>query len=162
MLKKNINSEIRSTKVILIGLNGEKLGEVGTEQAIGMAQESGMDLVQLNEEDIPVCRIMAFSKTEYDRKKKIKSNHKSVKLKEVRFGSNIGIHDLDVKVHQINKFLEDKQKVLVSVKRGGRIKHSIIEQKMEEILAKINIPFSKIGNPGGNGQFFSVHICPKI
>ena len=161
MLKKNINTEIQSTQIMLIGVNGEKLGKTDREQAIEMAQTCGLDLVQLNEEDIPVCRIMDLSKTEYDKKKKLKSNHKVSKLKEVRFTSNIGDHDLIFKIRQVDKFLQDRQKVLISIKRGGRIKQSIIDQKMEEILAKIDIPYNRVGNPGGNGQYFSVHICSK-
>ena len=119
-----INDRIRVPQVRLIGAEGEQLGVVQTEQAMAMAQEKGMDLVEVAADSRPpVCKIMDFGKHKYEAKKKkaeaAKKQHKVV-LKEIRLRPKTGEHDYQVKLKQARGFLEHGCKVQVNVLFRGR------------------------------------------
>lgn len=119
-----INDRIRVPQVRLVGEEGEQLGVVPTEQALAMAQEKRLDLVEVSAESRPpVCRIMDFGKHKYDAKKKkaeaAKKQHKVV-LKEIRLRPKTGEHDFQVKLKQARGFLDHGCKVQVNVLFRGR------------------------------------------
>ena len=128
-----INDRIRVPQVRLIGAEGEQLGVVNTDAALAMAQEKGLDLVEVSAESRPpVCKIMDFGKHKYEAKKKkaeaAKKQHKVV-IKEIRLRPKTGEHDFQVKLRQARSFLEHGCKVQVNVLFRGRERmHSDIAQ----------------------------------
>jgi len=120
---QRVNEQIRISPVRLIGVNGEQLGVVPTNQALDLAREAQLDLVEVAaQERPPVCKIMDYGKFKFQQKQKQKDKTKShqQKLKEIRVRPKTGDHDIDTKVNQARKFLEHKDKVLVYVLFKGR------------------------------------------
>ena len=149
----------------LIGLNGEQLGVVPTAQALDMAREAQMDLVEVAPlERPPVCKIMDYGKFRYQQSRKgTKSKPHQQKLKEIRVRPKTGDHDIETKVNQARRFLEHKDKVLVNVLfRGRELQHidegrriiiSILEKLAD--LAKVEKP------PSMEGKRMTAMLAPK-
>ncbi|AIG25424.1 translation initiation factor IF-3 [Brevibacillus sp. 7WMA2] len=135
-----VNEAIRAREVRLIGANGDQLGVVPLREALRIAQESDLDLVNVAPTaKPPVCRIMDFGKFKYEQSKKEKEarkNQKIVELKEVRFSSNIEEHDFQTKLRNVLKFLGEEHKVKCTIRfRGREITHSEIGQQVLERVA---------------------------
>ena len=111
-------------EVRLIDKDGNQLGVVPTKRALEIADESKLDLVNVAPKaKPPVCKIMDYGKYKYDTVKKAKEarkKQKTINLKEVRLSPNIDTHDLEVKARRANKFLQNGDKVKVSVRFRGR------------------------------------------
>lgn len=123
-----VNHEIRVPKVRVITQTGEQLGVLTLHEALGLAEQQGLDLVEIVATAVPpVCKIIDYGKFRYDQTKREKESKKSqhqVKVKELKFTPNISEHDLDVKLRQAKKFLEEGNKVKVScVFRGREMQH---------------------------------------
>ncbi|CAM3818830.1 translation initiation factor IF-3 [Cohnella lubricantis] len=136
-----INEEIRAKEVRLVGPNGEQIGITPFREAMQMAIDANMDLVNVAPQaKPPVCRIMDYGKFRYEQQKKEKEarkNQKIVDLKEVWFRSNIEEHDYQVKFRNVVKFLSEGDKVKCSVRfRGREIAHANIGLKILERVAK--------------------------
>ena len=111
--RQRVNDQIRITPIRLIGANGEMLGVVPTAQAMEMAREVQLDLVEVAfQEGKPVCKIMDFGKFKFTQKQKLKDKTKThhQKLKEIRLRPKTGDHDVETKVGQARKFLEHKDR----------------------------------------------------
>ncbi|THF73030.1 translation initiation factor IF-3 [Cohnella fermenti] len=135
-----INEEIRAKEVRLVGSEGEQLGIKPFREAMQMAIDANMDLVNVAPQaKPPVCRIMDYGKFRYESQKKEKEarkNQKIVDLKEVWFRSNIEEHDYQTKFRNVVKFLGEGDKVKCSVRfRGREIAHSNIGLKILERVA---------------------------
>ncbi len=119
-----VNDRIRVREVRLIGDDGEQHGVVPTEQALALAKDKGLDLVEVAADSRPpVCKIMDFGKFKYETKLKKRQNAKKqhkVVTKEVRIRPKTGEHDYMVKVKQAQRFLEKGFKVQVNVLFRGR------------------------------------------
>ena len=117
-----INEQIRISPIRLIGAEGEQHGIVPTAQALEMAREAGIDLVEVAAtERPPVCKIMDYGKFKYEQSRKSsKTKTHQQKLKEIRVRPKTGEHDIETKVNQARKFLEHNDKVLVNVLFRGR------------------------------------------
>ena len=119
---------IRVKEVSLIGHDGEQMGVYSTQQALSMAQEQDMDLVEVSPfANPPVCRVMDYGKFKYKQSKRAheaKKNQKVVHVKEVKFRPNTDQHDYDFKLKHARRFLEagDKVKVVIFF-RGREIVH---------------------------------------
>ena len=116
-----INEEIREKEVRVIDADGSQLGIMPTRQALQIAAEKGLDLVDIAPQATPnVCRIMDYGKYRYEqakREKEARKNQKTVDIKEVRMSMNIDTHDFETKVNQAVRFLQGGDKVKVSVRR---------------------------------------------
>src|SRR5438477_7880887 len=113
---QRINEQIRISPVRLIGVQGEQLGVIPTTQALDMAREAQLDLVEVAAlEKPPVCKIMDYGKFKFQQKQKAKDKTKAhqQKLKEIRLRPKTGEHDVETKIVQARKFLEHKDKVLI-------------------------------------------------
>src|SRR5947207_1107358 len=119
---QRVNEQIRISPIRLIGAAGEQLGVVPTSQAMDMAREANLDLVEVAaNERPPVCKIMDYGKFRYQQSRKgTKSKPHQQKLKEIRLRPKTGDHDVETKVNQARKFLEHKDKVLFNVLFRGR------------------------------------------
>jgi translation initiation factor IF-3 len=152
--------------VRLIGVNGEQLGVVPTAQALDMAREANLDLVEVAaQERPPVCKIMDFGKFKYQQSRK---KHKSAtphqqKLKEIRVRPKTGEHDIETKINQARKFLEHKDKVLLNVLfRGRELQH--IEEGQRIILHMLEklADIAKVEQqPRMEGKRMTTMLAPK-
>jgi len=119
----------------LIDPNGEQIGIVPFDEALENARERGLDLVEVAPDaSPPVCRILDFGKFKYHQKKKRSQKQQKTHLKEMRIGLNTDDHDLGVKANQVREFIEDGDRVLVSMRLRGREKahQDLAMEKMEE------------------------------
>lgn len=119
-----MNLNIRVPQIRLIGHEGENVGVVTPEKGVELAQEVGLDLVEISPNaDPPVCKIMDFGKYKYETQKKAaeaKKKQKIIEIKEVKFRPNIDTHDYDVKMRSVTKFLDGGDKVKVTLRFRGR------------------------------------------
>ena len=119
-----INGQIRAKEVQLISDNGEKLGMVPLARALELAEEKKLDLVLVSpNSQVPVCKIMNYGKYKFEQSKKEKEAKKKQKVqetKELRITPNIEEHDFGFKAKNARKFLEDGNKVKITVRFRGR------------------------------------------
>ena len=120
----NINDEIRATQVRLVGDNIAEPGVYSIAQAMKMADEMELDLVEITAKaDPPVCKILDYQKYLYQQKKKAKErkqNSTKIVIKEIRFGPNTDEHDFQFKLKHAQEFLNEGSKVKASVFFRGR------------------------------------------
>ncbi|MEJ7838659.1 MAG: translation initiation factor IF-3 [Thermomicrobiales bacterium] len=138
-----MNERIRIREVRLIDDEGNQIGIIATRDALEMAREKGLDLVEVAPNAVPpVCRLMDYGRFRYEQSRKERESRKNqhvIKLKEVRVEPKIGDHDRDTKGRQAIKFLEDGDKVKLTVLfRGRSITHpelgrEVLEQLGEQI-----------------------------
>ncbi len=118
-----INEQINANQVRLIGKDGEQLGIVSKSEAQAKAEEAGLDLVLMSGGTVPpVCKILDYGKFKYDALKKdkeIKKAQKIIETKEVRLSMTIDEHDIAYRVSSTTKFLQDGNKVKVSLRMKG-------------------------------------------
>ena len=119
-----INRQIKAKEVQLIGENGEKEGVISFEQALEKAESKNLDLVLVApNSNPPVCKIMNYGKYKFEQAKKekeAKKKHKSFEVKELRVTPNIEDHDFSFKSKNAKKFIEDGNKVKITVRFRGR------------------------------------------
>ena len=139
-----INRQIRSREVFLIDENGEQKGVMNTYDAFRLAEEAGLDLVEVSPmANPPVCKILDFGKYRYEMEKKQKEDkkHQTVtKLKEVRMQSKIADNDINTKSKAISEFLGEGNKVKVSIRFKGRtMTHPELgKEVLDTILVKLS------------------------
>ena len=127
----------------MISADGEQLGIIPADEAISIARDNGLDLVEVApKEKPPVCRIMDYGKYKYQQNKKHSKGHThQVKTKEIRLRPKTGQHDIDFKVKRARQFLEHKDKVQISVLfRGRELAHveegrRVMESVIEDLLS---------------------------
>ena len=139
-----INRQIRAREVFLIDENGEQKGVINTYDAYRMAEEAGLDLVEVSPmANPPVCKILDFGKYRYEMEKKqkeAKKNQAVTKLKEVRMQSKIADNDVNTKSKAISEFLSEGNKVKVSIRFKGRtMTHPELgKEVLDTILVKLS------------------------
>ena len=119
-----INDRIRSPEIRLIGADGENVGVVTPARAMQMAEEAGLDLVEISPTaEPPVCKIMDFGKYKYEQQKREAEARKKqhiIEIKEIKFRPGTDTNDYDVKMRSVLKFLEEGDKVKVTLRFRGR------------------------------------------
>ena len=122
--QNQLNGEIRDREVRLISETGEMLGVMSSREALRLAEEADLDLVKISPNAVPpVCKIMDYGKYKFEQAKKEKENRRNqkiVELKEVQLSMTIDVGDLAVKAKQATKFLEQGNKVKVTIRLRGR------------------------------------------
>jgi len=150
--------------VRLIGVNGEMIGVVPTTQALEMAREATLDLVEVApNERPPVCRILDYGKLRYQQSRKEKSKVHQQKLKEIRVRPKTGTHDVETKVAQARKFLEHNDKVLVNVVfRGRELQHIEEGRRIIEMVLERLADIAKVEKaPSMEGKRMTAMLAPK-
>ena len=142
-------------KVLVIGADGEKLGVIDTDSALAMAEEAGLDLVEVSPNTSPpVCKILDYGKLKYQEQKKAseaRKRQKTVDVKEIKMRPNIDTHDYDVKMRSVNKFLGEGDKVKVTMRfRGREMAHQNLGM---ELLHKVR---------GDTNAIAKVEAMPKL
>ena len=123
------NERIRTPQVQVIGSDGKNLGTLATQEAINIARQEGLDLIEISPNaNPPVCKIIDIGKYKYDLQKKAnkaKKKQKIVNLKEIKLRPVTEIHDYNFKIKNAQRFLEKGDKVKFTVKfRGGEMQHT--------------------------------------
>src|SRR5574340_887881 len=136
-----VNERIRAREVRLIDENGEMVGVMPPAQALEIARERDLDLVEISPNAIPpVCKLMDYGRFKYEQAKKeneARKNQKTITLKEIRLSPRTDEHDVDVKTRKIQEFLAEGDRVRVSVKfRGAEMRHPDIGRKLLDGIAE--------------------------
>ncbi|MBC8558554.1 translation initiation factor IF-3 [Fumia xinanensis] len=163
-----INEEIREREVRVVDADGSQLGIMPTKQALSLAIEKGLDLVDIAPQATPnVCRIMDYGKYRYEqakREKEARKNQKTVEVKEVRMSMNIDTHDFETKINQANKFLKGGDKVKVSVRfRGREMAHTDLGRDLLDRFKDACAEFGAVDKPAKmEGRSLAIFMSPKI
>jgi translation initiation factor IF-3 len=162
-----INDRIRSPEIRLIGADGENVGVVTPARAMQMAEEAGLDLVEISPTaEPPVCKIMDFGKFKYETQKReaeARKKQKIIEIKEIKFRPGTDTHDYDVKMRSVVKFLEEGDKVKVTLRFRGR---EMAHQELGlELLKRVEADVAEIGKiesfPRLEGRQMVMMVAPK-
>ncbi len=161
------NDMIRAKEVRVIGAEGDQLGILPRNEAVAMAREAGMDLVEVAATtDPPVCRIMDYGKFKYEQQKEkaeAKKRQSVVQIKEIKVRPKTDDHDYDTKIRHIRRFLEDGDRCKVTVFfRGREIVHkdrglAILDRMVRDLadVAKLE------QEPRAEGRTLQMLLVPK-
>ncbi|WP_353340940.1 translation initiation factor IF-3 [Pelagimonas sp. KU-00592-HH] len=161
-----INERIRAPEIRLIGADGENVGVIHPREAYHMAQDAGLDLVEISPNaNPPVCKIMDFGKFKYEQQKReseARKRQKIIEVKEVKFRPNTDTHDYDVKMRNVVKFIEKGDKVKVTLRfRGREMAHQNLGRELLERVAEDVKEIGKIENmPKMEGRQMIMIIAP--
>ena len=162
-----INDEIGVPRVRLVDENGEMVGVVGRNEAIAMAVDAGLDLVEIAPNaDPPVCKILDFGKYKYEIQKKKNEackKQKVIEVKEIKLRPSIDDHDYDVKMRSMNKFIEEGDKVKVTMRfRGRELAHQELGMN---VLIRVRDDLEEVAKveqmPRMEGRQMTMVISPK-
>jgi translation initiation factor IF-3 len=162
-----INEAVEALEVRLIGADGEQVGVVKTTEALSMAQEASLDLVQIAGESNPVvCKIMDYGKHLFDIKKKraaSKKKQKQTQVKEMKFRPGTEDGDYQVKLRNLTRFLEAGDKAKVTLRfRGREMAHQELGM---ELLKRVEADLAELGAveqfPKMEGRQMTMVISPK-
>lgn len=162
-----VNEMIRVREVRLIDDEGEQHGIISTPDAMQMAKDRGLDLVEVAPQARPpVCKIIDYGKYKFEQDKKnreSKKNQKQVKLKEIRMQPKIEGHDLEFKTKHIRDFLADGYKVKVTIRfRGREMAHTELGKVvLDKIYDLLNGDAQLDRAPTMEGRFMSMIVSPK-
>ncbi len=154
-------------EVRLIGAEGENVGVIGTPAAIEMAEDVGLDLVEVSPNaDPPVCKILDYGKLKYETQKKkaeARKKQRTIDVKEIKMRPGIDHHDYDVKMRSINRFLGDGDKVKVTLRfRGREMVHQNLGMK---VLERVRADLEEIAKveqfPKMEGRQMTMVMAPK-
>ena len=163
-----INGNIRVREVRLIDNEGNQKGIVPTLEALKMAREQELDLVEVSPNaNPPVCKILDFGKYKFEQEKKLrdsKKNQKVLKIKEIRMQPKIGAGDLDTKAKHVQEFLDEGDKVKVTIRfRGRELAHTELGydvlKEVEKRLTEGSYSMEKA--PMMDGRFMSMTLSSK-
>ena len=162
-----INEEIRDREVRLIGADGTQLGIVPIRRALELADEAELDLVKIvPNAQPPVCKLLDYDKHRYEqskREKELRKNQKVIEIKEVQLSATIGDNDVAIKARNAIKFLQDGNKVKVSIRfRGRQITHSEIGiQVMNDFIERVKDYCVVERRPTMEGRNMLMILAPK-
>lgn len=161
------NQEIRVPRVRVIGSDGEMVGVLSRDEALSLAQEEGLDLVEIQPHgDPPVCRVMDFGKFMFDLQKKAnaaKKKQKQVEIKEVKFRPVTDEGDYQIKLRKMRGFLEEGDKIKVNIRfRGREMSHQELGREMAaRIEADLGEDIVIESRPRLEGRQMVMMIAPK-
>ncbi|HIJ78465.1 MAG: translation initiation factor IF-3 [Desulfobulbaceae bacterium] len=167
-VRARINGEIRCKEVRVIDQDGAQAGILPIAQALQMAESVGLDLVELSATaEPPVCRIMDFGKYRYELSKKqqeAKKKQSVVEIKEIKLRPKTEKHDLDFKIRNIKKFLQQKNKVKITLRFRGReivYANSLGLEVLKKIAAELTEDGVILQQPTMEGRQMAMFVGPK-
>ena len=161
-----MNDRIRAPEIRLIGADGENVGVVAPARGMRLAEEAGLDLVEISPNaSPPVCKIMDFGKFKYEQQKReseARKKQKTIEVKEVKFRPNTDTHDYDVKMRNVIRFLENGDKVKVTLRfRGREMAHQELGRDLLHRVAEDIKELGKVENmPKMEGRQMIMMIGP--
>jgi len=163
-----VNEQIKAREVLVVDADGTQLGVMKTDEALNLAQEKKLDLVNVAPgAKPPVCRLMDYGKHKYEQSKRDREARKKQKIttiKEIKLRPNIDQHDFDVKAKRARKFLDNGDKVKVTVMfRGREITHPEIAQRLCKQLADDLAEVGVVEKPAKQeGRNMLMILVPKL
>ncbi|MSW05900.1 MAG: translation initiation factor IF-3 [Actinobacteria bacterium] len=161
-----INDRIRAREVRLIGAEGEQLGTVALPDALRIAREAELDLVEVAPNNVPpVCKIMDFGRWQYEQEQRRKESRKkatNVVIKEMKFRPKIDIHDYTTKMRHVQKFLGDGNKVKLTIMfRGREMAHPELGRKILDQIATDVVDYALVESaPRQDGRNMTMVLHP--
>jgi len=159
-----VNEQIRVKEIRLIDENGENLGVMPIEQALALAGERGLDLVEVASQATPtVCKIVNYGKYHYRQEKRLRKQKHRSRLKEMKFTIKIGEHDFETKMKRVREFLARGDTVRVSIFfRGREIVHASRGQDLMKRVAQQVDDIARVeGNPKAKGKVLQMLLVPS-
>jgi len=163
----NINTDIRVPEVRLIDADGSNVGVVSINDALSRAEAAGLDLVEIvpNSEP-PVCKILDFGKFKYEeqkRKNEARKKQKVIEVKEIKMRPGIEEHDYQVKMRAIHRFLEEGDKVKVTLRfRGREMAHQEIGARvLERVQTDLTLEAKVEAFPRMEGRQMTMVFAPR-
>jgi translation initiation factor IF-3 len=164
-----VNGQIRLSPVVVIDQEGENLGSMPLQMALGIASEAGLDLVEISPSSRPpVCRVVDYGKFKFNQnlkeKKLKKKQSKASKMKEVRLSPSIQKHDIETKRKSAISFLESGQRVNIRLefRRREIVHQSLGHEMMKSFLDGISDFGTPVSRPKTEGRAISCVVEPKI
>jgi translation initiation factor IF-3 len=162
-----VNYEINVPSVRLVGADGEMIGIVPTREAMVAADEAGLDLVEISPNAVPpVCKLLDFGKFKYEQQKKkneARKRQKIIEVKEIKLRPNIDDHDYDVKMRAATSFLDEGDKVKVTMRfRGREMMHQDLGMNVLMRVKDQLDPLAKVEQtPQLEGRQMTMVLAPK-
>ena len=162
-----MNNEIKAPQVRLIDENGDMVGVLSTREAIEMAEEASLDLIEISPNAVPpVAKISDYGKYKYEAQKKAheaRKHQKVIEVKEIKMRPNIDDHDYEVKMRAMKRFIEEGDKVKLTMRfRGREMAHgqlgmAVLQRASEQVsnIAKIE------AHPRMEGRQMLMVLAPK-
>ena len=161
------NQDIRVPEVQLIDHEGQNRGVLPTREAIAIATEAGLDLVEISPNQTPpVCKILDYGKFKFQSQKKAaeaRKSQKTVEIKEIKMRPNIDTHDYEVKLRAIHRFFEEGDKVKITLRfRGREMAHQDIGYRLLERVRGEVAELSKVeSEPRLEGRQMVMVLAPR-
>ncbi len=161
------NEQIDAPEIRLIDYTGDNLGVVPIGEALARAEATGLDLVEISPNaDPPVCKILDYGKLKYEEQKKrnvARKKQKVIEVKEIKMRPNIDVHDYDFKMRAIHRFLDDGDKVKVTMRfRGREMAHQEIGMQVLERVRGDLEQLAKVEQlPKMEGRQMTMVMAPK-
>jgi translation initiation factor IF-3 len=161
------NEQINAPEIRLIDYTGDNLGVVKIGDALARAVETGLDLVEISPNaDPPVCKILDYGKLKYEEQKKrnvARKKQKVIEVKEIKMRPNIDVHDYDFKMRAIHRFLDEGDKVKVTMRfRGREMAHQEIGmQVLERVRGDLQELAKVEQTPKMEGRQMTMVMAPK-
>jgi translation initiation factor IF-3 len=162
-----VNDEIRNREVQLIDHEGNNRGVIQTHEAIALAREVGLDLVEISPNtNPPVTKILDYGKYKYQAQKKAaeaRKKQKTVEVKEIKLRPGIDIHDYDVKMRSMRRFFEEGDKVKVTLRfRGREMAHQDLGYKLLQRVREDVATIAKVeAEPMSEGRQIVMILAPR-
>lgn len=162
-----VNEEIDAPQVRVVDADGEMAGVLSVQEGIELAYESGLDLVEVSPNaDPPVCKVLDYGKYKYEEQKKkneARKKQKVIEVKEIKMRPGIDVHDYDVKMRSVRRFLEDGDKVKLTIRfRGREMAHQELGMKVLDRVRTDLEELTKIEQfPKMEGRLMVMVIAPK-
>ena len=162
-----VNNEIKAAQVRLIDENGDMVGVLSTREAIEMAEEAALDLIEISPNAVPpVAKISDYGKYKYEAQKKAheaRKHQKVIEVKEIKMRPNIDNHDYEVKMRAMKRFIEEGDKVKVTLRfRGRELAHQDLGM---QVLVRVREDLEQLAkvesHPRMEGRQMTMVIAPK-
>jgi len=167
-VRARINHEIDCKEVRLIDEEGQQVGVVPVREALAKAEAAGLDLVELSAAaDPPVCRIMDFGKFRYEQSKKqqeAKKKQTVIEVKEIKLRPKTEKHDLEFKIKNIKKFLQQKNKVKITLRFRGReivYADTLGMEVLNKVVEELKDDAVILQSPKMEGRQMAMFVGPK-
>jgi len=168
IIRVRVNEKIKAPQVRVIDEGGKMLGVMSSDEALAMAREKGLDLIEVSPKaNPPVVKVLSYDKYRYHLEKTLrqqKKNQKRVEVKGIRLSVRIGVHDLEFKAKQAEKFLADGNKAKIDLILRGRERANISYafEVLKKFLEAIKFPHVTEQIPKRMGNVISAIIGPKV
>jgi len=162
-----VNEQIEAEKVRVVNADGEMVGVISKEEGIEIAYEAGLDLVEVSPNaDPPVCKVLDYGKYKYEAQKKAneaRKKQKVIDVKEIKMRPGIDEHDYQVKMRSVRRFLDEGDKVKMTIRfRGREMAHQELGMKVLDRVREDVDELAKVEQfPKSEGRLMTMVIAPK-